>query len=83
MLTARNDSLLNSYNHVQLSAWRANVDMQYVMSRNKVLQYVAKYAIKSEPHSKALRSVYDSIMQSLDDSGTSLQVVHKLLINSV
>ena len=81
--TARNDSLLNSYNPVQLSAWRANVDMQYVVSRNKVLQYVAKYATKSEPRSKALRAVYDSIMQSLDDSGTSLQMVHKLLINSV
>ena len=44
VLTARNDSLLNSYNPVQLSAWRANVDMQYVVSRNTVLQYVAKYA---------------------------------------
>ena len=87
MLTAHNDSLLdsllNSYSPVQLSAWKATVDMQYVVSRNKVLQYVAKYATKSEPRSKALRAVYDSIMQSLDDSGTSLQMVHKLLINSV
>ncbi len=28
LLTQRNDCLLNSYNPVQLSAWRANVDMQ-------------------------------------------------------
>ena len=27
LLTARNDGLINSYNPVQLSAWRANVDM--------------------------------------------------------
>ncbi len=29
VLTQWNDSLLNSYNPVQLSAWRANVDIQY------------------------------------------------------
>ena len=28
LLTARNDGLINSFNPVQLSAWRANVDMQ-------------------------------------------------------
>ena len=44
LLTQRNDCLLNSYNPVQLSAWRANVDMQYIVSRNRVLNYIAKYA---------------------------------------
>ena len=43
LLTQRNDCLLNSYNPVQLSAWRANVDMQYIVSRNRVLNYIAKY----------------------------------------
>lgn len=31
--TARNDGLVNSYNPMQLSGWRANVDMQYWVSR--------------------------------------------------
>ena len=35
--TARNDSLLNSYNPGQLSGWRANVDMQYIVSRGRVI----------------------------------------------
>ena len=35
LLTACNDDLVNSYNAVQLSAWRANVDMQYIISRKK------------------------------------------------
>ncbi len=41
LLTARNDGLVNSYNPVQLSAWRANVDtcMQYCVSRHKVIEY--------------------------------------------
>ena len=52
VLTACNDSLLNSYNTVQLSAWRGNVDMQYVVSRRKVINYVAKYATKPEVRSE-------------------------------
>ena len=34
LLTARNDGLLNSFNPIQLSAWRANVDMKYIVSRH-------------------------------------------------
>ena len=39
LLTARNDGMVNSFNPVQLSAWRANVDMQHIVSRRKVIQY--------------------------------------------
>ena len=63
LLTQRNDCLLNSYNPVQLSAWRANVDMQYIVSRNRVLNYIAKYAAKSEPRSKGLKAVYGNILK--------------------
>ena len=73
VLTARNDSLLNGYNPVQLSVWRANVDLQYVVSRQKVTKYVAKYATKSEPRSKAIQEVYRSIMKSIIDDGTPLK----------
>lgn len=83
VLTARNDGLLNGYNPVQLSAWRANVDMQYVVSRQKVTKYVAKYATKSEPRSKALREVYRSVMKNISDDGTPLKVVQKLLTSTV
>ena len=78
LLTQRNDCLLNSYNPVQLSAWRANVDMQYIMSRNRVLNYIAKYAAKSEPRSKGLKAVYGNILKTMKDNGSS-----KLMISSV
>ena len=83
VITARNDCLLNAYNPVQLSAWRANVDMTYVLSRQKVIKYVAKYATKSEPRSKALREVYNTIMRGMKEDGSSLQVVQKLLVGTV
>ena len=46
--TQRNDPLLNSYNPVQLIAWRGNVDIQLIVSRRRVLNYCAKYATKPE-----------------------------------
>ena len=35
LMTQRNDHLLNSYNPLQLSAWRSNVDMQFIVSRRR------------------------------------------------
>ena len=83
VLTARNDGLINSYNPVQLSAWRANVDMQYCVSRHKVIEYISKYATKCEPRSQPLREVYSHIVRTLTSHSTSLRAVQKLLINSV
>ena len=83
LLSARNDGLINSYNPVQLSAWRANVDMQYCVSRRKVIEYCAKYATKSEPRSQPLKEIFSKIVRSLKEDSSSLKAVQKLLINSV
>uniref|UniRef100_A0A1X7TZ05 Uncharacterized protein n=1 Tax=Amphimedon queenslandica TaxID=400682 RepID=A0A1X7TZ05_AMPQE len=39
ILTACNDGMLNSFNPIQLTSWHANVDMQYIVSRNRVVQF--------------------------------------------
>ena len=83
LLTARNDGLVNSYNQIQLSAWRANVDMQYCVSLRKVIEYITKYASKSEPRSKPLAEVYSTIIRSLTTDSSAMKAVQKLLINSV
>ncbi len=83
VLTAQNDGMVNSFNPVQLSAWRANVDMQYIVSRHKVIQYCTKYVTKSEPHSQPLREVFTTIVRSLKEGNNSLKAVQKLLINSM
>ena len=83
LLTGRNDGLINSFNPVQLSAWRANVDMQYCVSRRKVIEYYAKYATKCEPRSQPLKEIFTTIVRSLKEDSTSLKAVQKLLISSV
>ena len=83
IFTARNDPLINSYNPAQLACWRANVDMQYCVSRHKVIEYCAKYATKSEPRSKPLKDIYSGIVRGLGEGDKSLKVVQKLLVNTV
>ena len=83
LVTARNDGLINSHNPVQLSAWRANVDMQYCVSKRKVIEYITKYATKCEPRSQTMKEVYSNIVRTLKDDSSALKVVQKLLINSV
>jgi len=83
ILTARNDMFINSYNPIQLSGWRANVDMKYITSREKVVEYCAKYATKCEPRSQSMREVFNSIVTSLKDGNTALTAIQKLFINSI
>ena len=75
--------MVNSFNPLQLSAWRANVDMQYIVSRRRVIEYCTKYVTKSEPRSQSLKEVFTTIFRSLKEGNNSLKAVQKLLINSV
>ena len=70
--TARNDPLINS----QLSGLRANVDMQYCVSRQKVISYCAMYVTKCEPHSQCLRDVYATNVRGLKEDDEALTAVH-------
>ena len=78
-----NDGLLNSYNPLQLSAWRGNVDMQYCVSKHRVIEYITKYTTKCEPRSETMKEVYTNIVRSLNDDSSALKLIQKLLINSV
>ena len=43
----------------------ATVDMQYCLSRHRVVEYCAIYATKCEPSSQPLKEVFTSILRSL------------------
>ena len=83
LLTARKDGMINSFNPVQLSAWRANVEMQYIVSRQRVLQYCTKYVTKSEPRSQSLKETFTTVIRGLREGNSSLKAVQKLLVNTV
>ena len=73
----------NNFNPIQLSAWRANVDMQFIVSRRRVIDYCTKYITKSEPRSESLKDTFNKIVRSLKDGNRSLKAVQKLLIHTV
>jgi len=83
LITSRNDGLVNSYNPIQLSACRGNVDMQYCVSKRKVIEYITKYATKCEPRSETMKEVYTNIVRHLNDNSTALHLIQKLLISTV
>jgi len=83
LVTGQNDGMAKSFNPVQLSAWCANVDMQYIVSQHKVIEYCTKYVTKSEPRSQSLKEVFTTIVRSLKEGNISLKAVQKLLINTV
>ncbi|XP_011406290.1 PREDICTED: uncharacterized protein LOC105314062 [Amphimedon queenslandica] len=74
--------MLNSFNPIQITSWRANVDMQYIVSKNRVVQYCTMYVTKSETRSQSLRDTFTNIACSLKEGNPSLKAVQKLLINS-
>ena len=75
--------MINSYNPIQLSGWRANVDMQFIISRRRVIDYCTKYVTKSEPRSETLKDTFTRIVRCLKDGNQSLKAVQKLLIHAV
>ncbi len=83
LFTARNDGMVNRYNPIQLSGWHANVDMQYIVSRQKVVDYCTKYVTKSELQSQSLKDIFTNIVRGLKDGSWSLKGLQKLLVNSV
>ena len=74
---ARNDELLNRYNAFIMSRWRANMDIQPIISMSKVTQYIAKYAAKAEPRSEQ----YDELLGNIIDKEVAEEGGKKLFIN--
>ena len=66
--------MINSFNPVQLSAWHAKVDMQYIVFRQRVLQYCTNHVTKSEPQSQSLKELFTSIVRGLREGNSSLKV---------
>ena len=63
--------VINSFNPIQLSVWRSNVDMEYCVSRRKVIEYCAKYATKSEPCSQPLNEIFATTVRSLKEDSSA------------
>lgn len=75
--------MLNVHNLHMLSIWRANIDFQPVLSRHAVLNYISKYASKSESKSKSYHQMLSRLAQSSPLDVTMVVVIRKILTETV
>ena len=81
--TKRNDPRLNSHNRVMLQNWRANVDLQVIVDVEACARYMAKYAAKSEPRSKAVHVIFTTCIDSLSSESDAHKALRSAMLQSV
>ena len=79
----RNDPLLQRYNPVVTSIWRANTDFSPIVSEKAVYYYIANYASKSEKISKDLQECLKEICNSMSDNLHAKTAIQKLFISTL
>lgn len=66
--TKRNDSRVNNHQRFQLQGWRANCDIQIVIDYYACVEYLEKYAAKSETKSHLLKQASSTIVHNSESN---------------
>src|SRR5437763_15609753 len=64
LVTVRNDPLINLHNRLQLQEWWANVNLKPILNIHAILQYISKYASKSELRSATFSEIFNQILST-------------------
>ena len=83
IVTKRNDSRLNNNQQLQLQGWRANCDIQVVIDHYACVEYLTKYAAKSEPRSPLLKQAFNSIVQHVDNTSNPHKAIKKVVMKTL
>jgi hypothetical protein len=70
---------MNSFNMPMIIAWRMNIDIKPVLSKYAAIDYIAKYASKSEKQAPAFPELLASVANSMDDNRTAQSACQKVL----
>ncbi|KAJ7434964.1 hypothetical protein B0H11DRAFT_1756738, partial [Mycena galericulata] len=60
-------------------AWRANIDIKPVMSKDAALNYIAKYATKAEQQAPGFPELLEGVVKQMGTGGTAQSACQKLL----
>jgi len=75
----RNDTILNAFNPAILMVWLANIDFSPCTSLSAVVNYVAKYAAKSETATASYRELASKILPHVSHRSPMLSFVSKMM----
>ena len=83
VVTKRNDTRINNYQQLQLQGWRANCDIQLILSFRDCVEYITKYAAKGEPRSNAVKEAFNAIMKADGNAASHATVLKKIVMKSL
>ena len=83
VVTKRNDSRLNSHQRLQLQGWRANCDIQLVVDYQACVEYLAKYAAKSETRSHLLKNTFSAIVHNCQSTADATTMIKKTVMKTL
>lgn len=68
---------------MQLQGWRANCDIQVVIDHYACVEYLTKYAAKSEPKSLLVKEAFSSVMQNVDANTDPQKAMRKIIMKTL
>ena len=83
IITKRNDSRVNNHQRIQLQGWRANCDIQVVIDHHKCVEYLSKYAAKSEPRSPLLTDTFNSVINNTHCKLEPQKAMKKIIMKTI
>ena len=83
IVTERNDSRLNNNQQLQLQGWRANCDIQVIIDHYACVEYLTKYAAKTEPRSALVTQAFNSIVQNVGNSSDPHKAIKKVIMKTI
>ena len=82
-MPVRNDTLLNAHNLAFTLGWNANTDMSPCTNSGSVLQYIAKYASKSEVKSESYKELFTNVTERCSERApflsTAIRMMNRLI----
>lgn len=81
--TKRNDSRVNNHQRFQLQGWRANCDIQIVIDYHACVEYLAKYAAKSETKSHLLKHAFSTIVHNSQVNTNASSIIKKTVMKTL
>jgi hypothetical protein len=79
----RNDQYLNMHNRAICHNWRGNVDLQIILDKSAAINYMVKYATKSEKTGKPLQQIYKDVIAPCVEDENPRTKIRSLMIHLI
>ena len=83
VVTKRNECRVNNHQRLQLQGLRANCDIQLVVDYQVCVEYLAKYAGKSETRSHLLKNTFSAIVQNCQSTADTTTMIKKTVMKTL